>query len=192
MQARALVKKAQLTQLVEGNTGRFVQALEFLTIAEKEVMTLLEEVRAAIAAHEAHGEIIKKETAAARLEQKGIVDDRMQGGNFPSASTTKTREQMSEGDQIAEDPVDRDEDYDIPDGQVGDAFKAKRSALSNRLRETQILMHQVKFWQGNITHNQNPDIISEVEKATYDAAETLRKDILKGMWYYCCRVANIF
>ena len=79
--------------------------------------------------------------------------------------------------------LDSDDDEDVedrglPKTPAGDDHRVKRIALLARLRECLIVLHRVKFLQGDVYHVLGSSY-SEKEDAAYADAENLRKDLLK-------------
>lgn len=70
------------------------------------------------------------------------------------------------------------EDRGLPKTPAGEDHKVKRMALLARLRECLIVLHRVKFLQGDVYHVLGSSY-AEKEDAAYADAESLRKDLLK-------------
>lgn len=146
---------------------RHRRALETLLLAEDEANKLVDEVKNAIKDHEALGEVLKKETTAAREIRNMAVDEPIEYGG-----KGKARELS---------PVSDDsEDYDLPKTPAGQEHGIKRRALQQRLRECHVTLHRIKFLQGDVHHalgGRN----SNAEDEAYAAAEELRRGLLKSM-----------
>ena len=78
------------------------------------------------------------------------------------------------------DPNDDEdvEDRGLPKTPAGEDHRAKRTALLARLRECLMVLHRVKFLQGDVYHVLGSSYL-ERENAAYADAESLRKDLLK-------------
>lgn len=76
------------------------------------------------------------------------------------------------------DDVEDVEDRGLPKTPAGEEHSIKRRALQQRLRECLMVMHRVKFLQGDVYHVLGASQ-SDKEDAAYAAAETLRKNLLK-------------
>lgn len=72
---------------------------------------------------------------------------------------------------------------------AGEEYKKIRSALQNRLRECRLTLHRVKFFQGDVYHCLGGDY-SASEDAAYDAAEEIRRELLKGLFRQPSRFAG--
>ena len=67
-----------------------------------------------------------------------------------------------------------------PDPQTGeDDETGKRSGITNRLREVELLLHKVTFLMGDVYHTLGAKYSKEEESA-YAKAELIRKKLLKG------------
>ncbi|KAF8624317.1 hypothetical protein AX15_005947 [Amanita polypyramis BW_CC] len=166
-----LVRLAQLQQYVAADLTRYQHALGTLQSAEKQVNELLAEINTAIDEHHGKGEVLKKEAAARR-------DSSASQANEPSTDKGKGRER-----EISEIPSDRDEsseeDKGLPHNLAGEEHATKRGALQHRLREVKLVLHKVKFLQGDVYHMLG-EAYSSVEAAAYEAAEDVRRDLLRA------------
>lgn len=158
-----LIRFSQLQQRDESDLKRYQHALDTLLIAEKEAVSMIEEITTALAEHTAKGLLLKKDAAAA--DNVAPVDDVDKG---------KGKER-----QVSEDPseVVDSEDGDLPHTLAGEEHGKKSGALQNRLRECRLTLHQAKFLQGDIYHILG---LSQSEDEAYGAAEKVRHDLLKG------------
>lgn len=77
------------------------------------------------------------------------------------------------------------EDRGLPKTPAGEDHRVKRMALLARLRECLIVLHRVKFLQGDVYHVLGSSS-SEKEDAAYADAEGLRKDLLKCEFVLYC------
>ncbi|KAH7925001.1 hypothetical protein BV22DRAFT_1034512 [Leucogyrophana mollusca] len=175
---QALVRYAQLHQHNEQNLDRYQRALESLVSAEKDVDQLIEEIRTAITEHAAKGDILKKEALALTESRKKnqVPDARLT--DVSGKGKGKGRDISPLSDIDAEEDIDL-EDEDLPKTPAGEEHSIKRRALQQRLRECLMVLHRVKFLQGDIYHVLGPSQ-SEKEDASYSAAELIRKDLLKS------------
>ncbi|KAJ8588204.1 hypothetical protein M405DRAFT_934254 [Rhizopogon salebrosus TDB-379] len=78
-----------------------------------------------------------------------------------------------------EEDIDDLEDRDLPRNPAGKEHSMKRRALQQCPRECLMVLHRAKFLQGEIYHVLGASQ-SDKEDASYAAAETLRKDLLKA------------
>ena len=144
--------------------------METLKNAEKQVNELLAEIDAEIDEHHAKGEVLKKEAAARR---ESLANE------LPTSATDKGKGKERE---VLRDSEDEDkEDKELPHNPAGEEHSAKRGALQHRLREVKLVLHKVKFLQGDVYHILG-EAYSSAEAAAYEAAESVRRDLLKGMY----------
>ncbi|KAI6002459.1 SNF2 family N-terminal domain-containing protein [Pisolithus orientalis] len=174
----SLVRLAQLQQHCQDDRIRYQQALNHLLAAENEVNELITEVQAAIAQHHQKGEALKKAAQALRESRKQNLADQSQ----PLASHKgKEKETGREPSPFSDDgDEDEVEDRGLPNNPAGEEHRTKRHGLQQRLRECWMILHRVKFLQGDVYHVLGPSL-SEQENACYTAAETLRRDLLKSV-----------
>ena len=154
-------------------------------MTEKDTEKHLEEIQTALAKHDAKGKEMKAE--AARLRQA-----RAQASS-PDVSTTqkgkgKEREIFDEDeygededDSTEHDGEDDPEEKDLPKTPAGEEHRTKRRAIMQRLREGQLVLHRVKFLQGDVYHVLGK---SADEDAAYQVAENLRRELLKGPFIF--------
>jgi E3 ubiquitin-protein ligase SHPRH len=159
---QAIIRTAQLKQKFEQDRIRYQNMLTILENAEKEANSMIEEIKTALGNHRLQGEILKKN-----------------GG--PKG---KSRAEIYDGseEEFVESDYEDDEDHDLPQTPEGEEHRNKGRALQQRLREAQIVMHQVKFLMGDAYHTLGN---SEKESTAYEVAETIRRTVLKG-WLTCC------
>ena len=164
--------------------NRYQSALETLDLAEKDTQKHLEEIQTTLAEHDAKGKEIKAE--AARLRQ-----DRARALSADVTVTLKgkgkERERFSDDESEDEDEdegIEHDgevdpEEKDLPKTPAGEEHRIKRRAIKQRLREGQLVLHRVKFLQGDVFHVLGK---SGDEDAAYQAAENLRHELLKSLF----------
>ncbi|RPD76905.1 hypothetical protein L226DRAFT_459082 [Lentinus tigrinus ALCF2SS1-7] len=166
---------AQLIQRENGNRNRYRQALDLLVEAEQEADKLVTDVKEALAEHIKEGERLKAEFRASRRQ------------GSPAARSDRSKEQSTDkgkgrarDESEAEDNLDLEEDEEgIPRNPAGDAHRAKGTSLHQRLRESRIVLHKIKFLQGDVYHVLGKSY-EDSENEAYAAAEDLRKQLLKG------------
>ncbi|TFK32939.1 SNF2 family N-terminal domain-containing protein [Crucibulum laeve] len=167
---QSLIRYAQLQQHERNNLSRYENALETLICAETETNRHIEEIMTVLSEHDAKGEILKKKAAAL----KGYM-------STDEAEASSLSHEKGKGRQTPEEIIHEDdpEDQDLPRNPTGEEHKNKRRALKQRLREARLLLHRVKFLQGDVYHVLGGDH-SESEDAAYEAAETIRRGLLKA------------
>ena len=86
-------------------------------------------------------------------------------------------EDEDEDEGIEHDSEVDPEEKDLPKTPAGEEHRIKRRAIKQRLREGQLVLHRVKFLQGDVFHVLGK---SADEDTAYQAAETLRHGLLKS------------
>jgi E3 ubiquitin-protein ligase SHPRH len=135
----SLVRYAQLQQLDEGDHARYKHASETLVLAEKETNQLIDDLNAAIAAHDEKGDVLKMEAAAALQESR-------QRSSTPEADETSPDKGKAAESSASELDADAG-DNDLPRTPAGEEHATKRRALQARHREYRVTLHRVKFLQ---------------------------------------------
>ncbi|KAK7460694.1 hypothetical protein VKT23_009409 [Stygiomarasmius scandens] len=175
--AQGLVMIAQLQQMESRSKNQFNEVLETLNAAEKETLKVRQEIESALAEHKAKGEILKKEAAALRAQRgpgPGLNDTGKGKGKEREMSPLSGSEEEEYDDE--EDDEDAEDDKGLPKTPAGKEHRDRGKALRQRLREIQIVLHRVKFLQGDVYHNLAQ---AAHEEKAYEDAEGLRKNILK-------------
>ncbi|KAF8731589.1 hypothetical protein AX14_004659 [Amanita brunnescens Koide BX004] len=168
-----LAKLAQLQQHLANHFIRYPLALQTLNDAEKQANELMGELATAIDEHRAAGEVLKKEAAARRESLSAKTGE----ASTPTANKGKGKER--EVSEISSASEDEDSDVKgLPRNPEGEEYVTRRGALQHRLREIKIVLHKVKFLQGDVYHMLGEDH-SSAEAEAYDAAEAIRRDLLK-------------
>ena len=161
-------------QQEDGNRNRYRQALDLLLEAEKDADKLIADLKEAIAQHVKDGEALKAEMAQLRASRR---KDSAQEQSDKSADDNRKGKGRARSDTP---DMDLEEDEEgIPRNPAGDAHRAKTTSLSNRLRESRIVLHKIKFLQGDVYHVLGKSY-EDAENEAYAAAEDLRRQLLKG------------
>ncbi|KAH7911867.1 SNF2 family N-terminal domain-containing protein [Hygrophoropsis aurantiaca] len=173
---QSLVRYAQLHQHNQNNIDRYQRALETLLGADNDMDRIIDEIRVAIAEHNAKGEVLKKEALALKESRKQLTN------GHSTKVKGKGKEKERDGSPVSDDDPTNDdldlEDSDLPKTPAGEEHSIKKRALQQRLRECLLVLHRVKFLLGDIYHVLGPSQ-SEKEDASYAAAEVVRKDLLR-------------
>ncbi|KAH0834113.1 hypothetical protein J3R83DRAFT_11401 [Lanmaoa asiatica] len=178
----SLTRLAQLQQHRSDDLDRYQRALEHLLAAETEASQLIDEIRASISQHSLKGDVLKKEAQALRDSRKiNLPNDRHTEKEIGKG---KGREFERDSTSPMDLDIDIDEDEDVedrglPKTPAGEDHRVKRIALLARLRECLMVLHRVKFLQGDVYHVLGFSY-SEKEDAAYADADNLRKDLLKS------------
>lgn len=173
LKIQALIRLAQLQQHSEQDYDRYKRALDLLDTAEKHAHELIAQVRAAIGQHHEKGDVLKKEARALRESRK--VDSLQLSSDGKETEDVLEREYSPDSDDVEEDDV---EDRGLPQTPAGEEHRLKRRVLQQRLRECMLVLHRVRFLQGDVHHVLGPSHL-EREDACYGDAERLRKDLLR-------------
>jgi len=186
-QANELARHAQLIQHDKSIDARYYKALEILLEAEKAADQLVNDVNAAIIGLEAKAEELKKEAAAQRKARAQIEVQGPGLGLDKGKGKAPARDNSPSGDgQVSE----YGEDGDLPRTPAGEEHLNKRRALQQRLRECYLVLHRIKFLQGDIYH-----VLGETEAAKEDAAyavaEDLRHRLLRSECHDCPPVTTL-
>ncbi|KAJ7074914.1 SNF2 family N-terminal domain-containing protein [Mycena belliarum] len=161
---QGLIKMAQLQQH-GGNKNRYQHCLETLLRAEKDTAQLIQEIQSTIATHEANGRNLAQDQ---ELEPQATV-----GATSPNKG--KGKEQERSFSPLSD--LDSDDEDDASCSPAAKAHRSKRQALKHRLREFRLVMHRVKFLQGDSYHMLG-ESQSAAESAAYEEAEAIRRALL--------------
>ncbi|KAK0216540.1 SNF2 family N-terminal domain-containing protein [Armillaria nabsnona] len=158
---QAIVRLAQLKQHDNNDHNRYHRSLELLLAAEKEANKLIDEIESAITDHDVKGDVLKKEAAARRASQ-------------PELPSRKGKER-----ELSWTPSEDTDDDGLPRTPAGEEHGIKRRALQQRLRESRMVLHRVKFLQGDTYHVLGDSFAAE-ESAAYAECEEMRHNLLKS------------
>ncbi|KAF7356798.1 SNF2 family helicase [Mycena venus] len=165
LQIQSLIRMAQLQQHGD-DKNRYQHCLETLLLAEKEATQLIKEIESAIATHEANRSL--HQAHEPEPDPSTSPDEKGKG---------KERERSSSPLSDIESNEDQDHDGSSESSALKE-HRAKRQALKQRLREAKLVMHRVKFLQGDAYHMLGASQ-SAAEDAAYGEAEKIRRAILK-------------
>ncbi|KAF8630101.1 hypothetical protein AX17_005497 [Amanita inopinata Kibby_2008] len=170
-----LTRLAQLQQNVETDRNRYQRALETILEAEKQANSLIAEINSAIDEHHERGEALKKDTAV----QRETLFNR-NGGSSLDAGADKGKGKEREVAEILSGSEDEDlEDRGLPRNPAGEEHVSKRRAMQHRLRECKLVLHKVKFLEGDIYHMLG-EAYASAETGAYGAAEEIRRELLRA------------
>ena len=170
-QVNELARHAQLAQHDNAIDARYLRASQMLLQAEKEADQLMNDLKAAIAEHDAKGNELKKEAALLKASRAPSSEDELEKGKGKAPARDETPA-FDEGSM----------DSDLPNTAIGEEHGIKRRALQQRVRECYIAMHRIKFLQGDVYHVMG-DARAAEEDAAYSTAEELRHKLLKSKIY---------
>ncbi|EPQ55612.1 hypothetical protein GLOTRDRAFT_75757 [Gloeophyllum trabeum ATCC 11539] len=165
----------QLQQHEEGNSTRYREALDTLLAAQQEAHELVEDMKAAIAAHDAKGALLKEEVLLRDGEGERGSSEQAEAADA-DASTSKGEARDREGSRTGLEDLDDD---DLPRNAAGEEHAAKRRGLQHRLRECLLALHRVKFLLGDMYHVLGQSY-SAPEDAAYAEAEAIRRNLLRN------------
>ena len=132
------MRRAQLMQKVDDDLQRHHGSRDLLLSVQTETMVLIDDIKAAVTAHEERGREIKLEAAARRrVRKKSDMEDE------PLATDAKGKGKARDVIVDLDDDDDvESEDSELPRTQVGEEHRARRRALQGRLREAYVLQHK--------------------------------------------------
>lgn len=188
-QIQGLVQTAQVQQLDQEDHHRYQNSLVTILAAEKEITKLIQEIESAIAEHRSKGDILKQQGAESRQRQ-GLNLDSDNNDDDLAKEKGKQREMSITPSEEGESDS---EDGDIPKTPAGEEYINKRRALQQRLRESRIVLHRVKFLQGDLYHILGAAQSTQEDEA-YAVAETVRRNLLKSKpgAYSAVAIVNAF
>lgn len=169
-QIQILIKRAQLTQHDDERQQKDEVVLGMLLDAKSDMDALCAEICDVIADHNAKGEILKEEAAAAA--QRLASENAENAGSSSKAKDKHVQRDYSE--PVSEGTADDG----LPKTPAGDEHRNKKRALQSRLRECHVVLHQLHFLLGDIYHVLGEKYSTKEDEA-YAAAEELRKRLLK-------------
>lgn len=148
--------------------------------AEEKAQDLVNQVEEALRAHKVKGEAMKAEAAQERAERRGspsLASDDKGKGKARALSLMSDDESGSENSDWDDVDVDGLGDSGLPKTIAGKAHHHKGTGLVSRMREAKLLLHRVKFLQGDVFHSLGQ---KEREDASYGHAEALRRELLSS------------
>lgn len=136
-------------------------------MAEKEVDRLTEELQRAIKEHNAKDEALKRQPLNTIQSENQNQEDEVipEGGN------------SGKGKERERSPISNNQN--IPRLILDEEHAAKRRVLQQRLREMRLVLHRVKFLQGDVYHVLGGQY-SAAETEAYGVADEIRRDLLRG------------
>lgn len=174
-----MIRSAQLHQRDEDNPNRYQIALDTLLAAEQQIKDQITEIKNVLADHDEKGKILKEEAAALRKARQEALGARLPANDKGKGKAREVSEDLSEDeDDDDEDEHEDPEDKGLPKTPAGKQHKAQRGALKSRLREARLTLHRIKFLLGDVYHVLG-GVHSTSEDAAYEAAEHIRRDLLK-------------
>ncbi|KAJ7224511.1 SNF2 family N-terminal domain-containing protein [Mycena pura] len=157
-----VIRMAQLQQ--QGfDKDRYQRSLETLLMAEKEITQLIEEIESTISTHEAQRPHRTEETESAAKKSTLLTD--------------KGKERQRSLSPLSEVESEKDDDDNL-DMSAAKEHRTRQRVLKNKLRDIQLVMHRVKFLQGDVYHMLG-ESHSAAENAAYEEAESIRRAVLK-------------
>ncbi|KAJ7453930.1 hypothetical protein B0H11DRAFT_2176342 [Mycena galericulata] len=172
---QGLIRMAQLQQHGQ-DKNRYQHCLETLLLAEQETFKLINEIEGVLAAHEANKTAPGKELDA-DLEQRTEPEATTNASPTDKGKGKERQRSLSPLSDLESD--DDDDDEDSSRTAAAKEHRAKRTGLKHRLRDCRLVMHRVKFLQGDVYHMLGASQ-SVKENAAYGEAETIRRTLLKS------------
>ncbi|KAJ7132049.1 SNF2 family N-terminal domain-containing protein [Mycena epipterygia] len=162
---QGLIRMAQLQQHVP-DKNRYQHCLETLLLAEKETAQLIEEIESMLATHEANSGLHQEQESEPETTPNASPADKGKG--------KERQRSLSPLSDLESD----DDDDDASHTSATKEHRSRRRALKQRLRECRLVMHRVKFLQGDAYHMLGASQLA-AENAAYEEAETIRRTLLK-------------
>ncbi|KAF8654783.1 hypothetical protein AX16_003438 [Volvariella volvacea WC 439] len=174
---QSVVKRSQLVQKDVYDQQRYHDAVALLIDAEKETQQIINEIEDALREHGVKGEVLKQKAKEVRL--KLAQEEGPSGSDKGKGPEVSEVDEDDFGDDDDHDSLDGDEDdRDLPRTPAGKEHRNKKQAIRQRLREFQLVLHQIKFLQGDAYHVLGGQY-SKDEDGAYTKAEELRRILLK-------------
>ena len=167
--------------------NHYQNALRTLDSAEKDVNLFLDEIRDALAKHDVKGRELKESEEAARLRREHATSETSETVNTNDKGKGKATQRAEKGEEVL-DHEDDPEDKGLPKTPAGEEHRSKRTAFKQRLREGLLILHRVKFLQGDVLHVLGD---SAKEDSAYEAAERLRRQLLQGKYHFVYTLRRI-
>jgi E3 ubiquitin-protein ligase SHPRH len=113
------------------------------------------------------------------ITQPQSPDDEAEASDVPADKRKgKGKEHGRTAGASAASDIPELQDGDLPRTTAGEEHRNKRGALHNRLRDCYVVLHRIKFLQGDVHHMLGPSHAAE-EDAAYQEAESIRRSLLK-------------
>lgn len=177
-----MVNAAQLMQHGLGIDQRPQKCLEILLQAEREADEVVADILSTITDHDAEGVKLKAEMASLRAE-RGKRQAPRDNKVCDLEGTEGSRRDGSLDHHLSAFDDENDNESDdggLPKTPAGDEHLHKSRALQQRLRDSYLTLHKVKFIQGDMYHWMGESKAVE-EDLAYNAADGIRKKLLKCM-----------
>ncbi|KAH8818676.1 SNF2 family N-terminal domain-containing protein [Flagelloscypha sp. PMI_526] len=169
-----IVRQAQLIQLDIGNGKRYQQGLDLLLRARERTDALLKDITSAFENWKKKAESLKAAAKAKKAADREKAKDKGKGRELFSSSDAEGSDEEDEEDEEA--LVDSESELaGLPKTPAGKEHRSKGQGLLNRLRETKLLFHRVRFLQGDAYHSLGN---KGMEDEAYEDAERVRRELL--------------
>jgi E3 ubiquitin-protein ligase SHPRH len=139
-----------------------------LLTAERDVNEFIEEHQAAIRQQHEKWALSKQRESSTEAQDQHPAQDEI---DADSGLNSKGKER---------DLSPSSSDHNIPKTTADEEYAVKRRALHQRLREVRLVLHRVKFLQGDVYHVLGGQYSAE-EALAYSVADEIRRDLLKGI-----------
>ncbi|KAG8915263.1 hypothetical protein FRC00_006131 [Tulasnella sp. 408] len=167
----ARIHRSLLEQKGHGSAKQ-KKALEAFIPIRRDTLSLIEELREALANHDEKGKQLIKE-ANARVggghSAIGIDEDQHQVANTDLKGKGKATAAESDGTSSPNPEP-------LPASAEGDEHRHIRQGLLTRIREAQVVLHRIEFCLGDLYHQLGK---AKEEEESYGEAEGLRRSLLK-------------
>lgn len=118
----------------------------------------------------------------AEIEATALIEDlnaALEKLILQSSKSNPPEQDASDDDATGDDAKGKGKEKESSPDTREDDDAGKRSGITNRLREAELLLHKVTFLMGDIYHTLGVKYSKEEESA-YEKAELIRRKLLKG------------
>ena len=169
-QIQNTIRRARLTQQDSENLQRYRVAVKLLLTAKEDMEVLCNDLKVGLAEQEAHGETLKREAAARRPEKAGHLPVE----RIPDPNNKGKQRMREESVALTDDSMN---EGGLPKTPAGDECRRRMHSFQSRLRECEIVLHQIHFFLGD-TYNILGDTTKE--ETAYADADDIRKRLLRS------------
>lgn len=169
----AMVRYARLQQYDEINDARYQLSSDCLRNCENDTNEVIEEIEDVIHDHDLVGQALEGGATIGRSSTEPL-DLSLQS---PLKGKAARGPQETTEDEF--DEPSGSEEIDLPKTLARNAHKSKKRALLQRLREFKLLLHRIKFLQGDLWSARG-ELYAVPESEAYEAADQIRRTLLNG------------
>ncbi|KAG8882452.1 hypothetical protein FRB98_003695 [Tulasnella sp. 332] len=183
MTERRSLLNARITRALLMQKGpepsRYAKSLEVLLAVRTDTLAMIKELEDAMREIDEEGYLLI--SAANSQDPNALIGASIEDVPEPTVGgSSKSKGKCKEVARDKTPPVptrDQATPDELPASAEGDAHRHKRSVMSNRLRDVQVVLHRVEFSLGDIYHYLRK---TDEEAESYGHAEELRRSLLKS------------